>query len=1051
LFRVLLFSLISSATFLAAGPQPQAFRRPLVFEPNRGQAPAEVKWLARGPGYQLFFAREGVTMGVEEGAAEASGSQQPPARGHTSTVKYSMERMKLAGSRPWDDLTGLEPTGGVSNYFVGNNAEAWRTNIPHFNRVSARSVYDGIDVVFYAKGGDLEYDFVVKPGADPKKIQLAFEGQHQMRVDPKSGDLVLTMAGGAEVRQLHPKVYQQIGKQRVEVAGGYELLDRGRAAFALARYDRRRPLVIDPTIAIIKFIGASDGGTYAAGVTVDRDGNSYVTGATFSKHLPLQQPLWHFHECDGGFLGFCSASDAFVTKLSPSGEILFSTYLGGDSPDGGSAIAVDSTGVFTTGYTRSGDFPKTLYANGSFDTRFGGADAFVTKLSPDGSQLIYSRIISGAGNDGGNAIAVDSQHAIWMTGQTTSRTLFVGTSSNRYAAAINGPSDVFYAKYGPAGEFVFRGLSGGSGDENGTGVAIDPDDNPWFTGQTCSPDFPATIGFNNPKGRCSVFVLRLTNQPQEGTTKFAAVFGGSELGDSGTAIAVNATREAYVGGFTRSFLFPVEPGGYQTVPTSTGPQAFVVKLDGFGHFVHTTFLGDNGNTFGYSIAINGADEVYLSGSTTSTSFPGAPAFTPLLNPLTGTPDSGFVSKFSPDLSALLFTTIMGNAAYGVAVSETVPSVTPAQTFAAGYQMVGNEERAFVDKLIEDVPASLSQTSPFAGATQWDSAFGDPDGWGLSPSYGTTLMFADINGDGMADVCGRGQAGMYCELSTGTDFGPLSLSKDVFSDAQGWSLGNYYSSLRFGDVNGDRRPEICGRGMAGIYCALNNGNGTFGFPVQWDTSFSDVNGWGIPQYGNTIMFADINSDGKADVCGRGRDGTWCALSTGTRFGSFFLLPNVFSDAQGWNLLDYYTSLRFADVDGDGKPDICGRGMAGIYCAHNNGNRTFGFPALWDSSSGPNFSDADGWGLPQYGSTIMFREINGDGKADVCGRGRAGIWCELSTGAGFDPAFLAQHNFSDAEGWNQLAYYGSLRFADVNGDHKPDICGRRSLGNYCALAK
>jgi FG-GAP-like repeat len=202
-----------------------------------------------------------------------------------------------------------------------------------------------------------------------------------------------------------------------------------------------------------------------------------------------------------------------------------------------------------------------------------------------------------------------------------------------------------------------------------------------------------------------------------------------------------------------------------------------------------------------------------------------------------------------------------------------------------------------------------------------------------------------------------------------------------------------------------------------------------------------------------MFADINGDGMADACGRGQAGIWCELSTGTDFSPPFLQQDVFSDAQGWSLGNYYSSLRFADVDGDGQPDICGRGMAGIYCAHNNGNRTFGFPVLWDSTSrfDITFGDAFGWGLPQYGSTIMFADINGDGKADVCGRGRAGIWCELSRGTGFDPAFLAQHNFSDAEGWNQVVYYASLRFTDVNGDRKPDICGRRTLGNYCGLAK
>lgn len=1042
MFRLLVFSMISSATFLAAAPQPQHFRRPLVFEPNRGQAPPEIKWLARAPGYQLFFTREGVTMMVEESVAEPSGSLLSRFVRPASKRKCSTLRMKLDGDRPWDHLTGLEPTGGVSNYYPGNDAKVWRTNIPHYNRVSAGSVYEGIDLVFYANEGELEYDFVLKPGADPKKIRLAFEGQDRMRVDDKSGDLVLTTVNGSELRQVRPKVYQQIGDTRVEVAGGYELLDDRRAAFALAAYDLRHPLVIDPTLQTLRYLGNQSQGQ---AIAVDGDGNSWMTGST-NINLPVTNASQYNDGVDHSFWasiwravrpflwpsGFQAVpegtylSNVFVTKWSPQGTILFSTYYGIGT---GSGIAVDSTGVVVTGWRMDGN-EEISYPTG----------LFALKLSLTGSRIYYS-VLAGASSDTGTSVALDSQHNAWIAGET-SATNFTGGST----------FDALILKVSPQGTFMLLKTFGGSGQDVASSVAVDGDDNPWFTGQTCSPDFPATPGLNNPQGRCSIFVIRLTNQ---GTTKSATVFGGSYLGDSATAIAVGANREAYVTGFTRSVLFPVEPKGYQPRPSSTGTQGFVVKLDSSGDLVHSTFLGGNGDTYGYAIALNGADEVYIAGTTTSTTFPGASSlyFTPAS-------PAGFVSKFTPDLTGLLFTAVLGTSVQGVAVSETVPSVNPAQIYAAGYGDA-NVRDAIVARLMEDLPANLPQASPFGGTDPWDafaivnSGSGFPDAYGWNqPQYATTLMFADINGDGKADVCGRGQAGMYCELSTAFgSFGPMFLADSAFSDANGWFIPNYYASLRFADVNGDGRPDICGRGLAGLYCALNTGNATFGGLQLWDSAFSDANGWNAPQYGTTMMFADINGDGKADVCGRGRDGMWCALSTGTSFTSFSLLPNLFSDAQGWALGDYYTSIRFADVNGDRKPDICGRGMAGIYCALSNGNGTFGPATLWDGSSsvGPNFSDANGWGLPQYGSTIMFADIDGDGKADVCGRGRAGIWCESSTGRNFDPGFLEQHNFSDAEGWNQLVYYGSLRFADVNGDHKPDICGRGRLGNYCALAK
>jgi hypothetical protein len=288
------------------------------------------------------------------------------------------------------------------------------------------------------------------------------------------------------------------------------------------------------------------------------------------------------------------------------------------------------------------------------------------------------------------------------------------------------------------------------------------------------------------------------------------------------------------------------------------------------------------------------------------------------------------------------------------------------------------------------------------------------------------------------------------LSTGAGFGPAFLAQSEFSDGNGWNQLVYYGSLRLADVNGDGSPDICGRGAAGVYCALNNGNGTFGSVKLWESFFGDAYGWNLPEYGTTMMFADINGDGKADVCGRGWQGIWCELSTGTGFGPAFLAQSEFSDGNGWNQLIYYGSLRLADVDGDGRPDICGRGSVGVYCALNTGNGKFGFATPWDGF----FSDASAWNHAEYGTTIMFADINGDGKADVCARGSLGISCEwsLGIGIGFGPAFLVQTDFSDANSWNQsAAYYDSIRFADVNGDGRPDICGRGAAGIYCVLTK
>jgi hypothetical protein len=353
-----LLPLLVSATTLVGGVHPASVVRPLVFEPNRGQASSSVNWLAHRPGYQLMLTNEGLTMRLKEGAAVSS------------------LKMTLKNSRPWRSVTGLEPTGGTSNYLHGTDSKAWRTNIPQYASVRASRVYDGIDLVLHSQGPDLEYDFVVAPGADPKRIALAFSGMDRLRVDEKSGDLILTTPDGAELRQARPRVYQEVGNRRVEVAGGYELRADGAAGFRLAAYDRRRPLVIDPIVTFTTFLRGSDFDA-AEGVAVDSAGNAYIGGTTLSDDFPTINAL----QLRQGFF------DGFVTKLSPQGTILFSTYLGGSDDEEVNAIAVDSTGVYVTGFTASTDFP------GQVVKKTDSVDTYVTKLLLDGGGIVYTTIV----------------------------------------------------------------------------------------------------------------------------------------------------------------------------------------------------------------------------------------------------------------------------------------------------------------------------------------------------------------------------------------------------------------------------------------------------------------------------------------------------------------------------------------------------------------------------------------------------------------------------------------------------------------------------------
>jgi hypothetical protein len=1115
MIRVSALSALIAGGVLSAAPAPQPFHRPLVFEPNRGQAPAQFQWLGQSSSYQVLLDGEGATIVIPDKTDLQAVSTRLPGTRPPRRLKYNAVRMKLAGSLPWKDIAGAGPTGGVSNYLNNRDLKRSVNRVPQYGRVTVANVYEGIDLVFYTSGGDLEYDFTVAPGADPEQIQVVFDGARDIRVDPKSGDLMVTLPGGSELRQLKPKVYQQFGDKRVEIAGGYRLLEQERAAFKLAGYDRRHALVIDPRFTIIRSIGGALD-DQAQAIAVDANGNAFITGVTFSLNFPVTDKSQFLHPKSCGSIfdpHICANvdSNAFVAEVTSNGSIGFVTY---DGLGSGNGIAVDSSGVYVTG---EAFIPESDVDTFPFHNDDG--EMFVQKLSLNG-QPGYFTFADEPREDFGNAIALDDLHNAWAVGAAK-------------PADGSVPMDALVIEVAPDGTMIYHRRFSSTGEDVAYGVAVSARQ-PWITGKTCGNGFPTTDGTVHQLSHCAVFVLHLD---EAGNESMGMVFGGFDGDDVGVAIAMNGSNTAYVTGYNNSeTVFPRTTGfeiGVQGNLSLKPPRLFITEVESFGRIVRSMLFGaPDGFVRPYAIGNNNGG-VYVAGATSSTSLPGLGSIG-----ADRPPTIGFVSKFSPDLSQLYYTQAFSEVLSGMALRG--PSPVFPEIYVTGWFDSANQNfDVIMAKMIDDTPASLmighktplqvmensftvywagssplltavtfdvfasdnggpfipfqtattatsanfkgvpghtygffsiatdaggnrepmkaraemvvtilaapAPTPAFTGGGSWDTFFADANRWN-QPQFATTLMFADINGDGKTDVCGRGVAGIWCDLSTGTGFGAAFLAQDQFSDANGWNQLDYYASLRFADVNGDGKPDICGRGKVGVFCALNNGNGTFGPAKQWDSSFSDAGNWGLPQYGDTMMFADINSDGKADVCGRGVAGIWCELATGTGFGAAFLAQDQFSDANGWNQLDYYASLRFADVNGDGKPDICGRGKVGVYCALNNGNGTFGLAKQWDSS----FSDAAGWSLPQYGTTMMFADINGDGKTDVCGRGVAGIWCGLSTGTGFGTAFLAQNQFSDANGWNQLAYYPSLRFADVNGDGKPDICGRAAAGVYCALA-
>jgi hypothetical protein len=685
-------AVVTTANMFAA-PGSKSFKHPVVFEPNQGQLAPEIQWMARASGYQMLITADSATFVLVEAAGQPlqkNSTQLSPeaARSVAANARETVLRMKLAGSHGWN-ANGVEPTGGVSNYFVGNDPKHWHSNIPHYGQVRIAGVYPGVDLLFYDNKGDLEYDFIVSPGADPKRIRLAFEGADHISLDEREGDLRVKTATGAEFRTHRPKVFQERGSRRVEIAGGYDIVGE-EAVFKLASYNVKHPLVIDPAVTFTTFLqgGAED---IATGIAVDGAGNSYVSGWTFSSD---------FASTTGSPLKGCKPVTrpntlclpaAFVAKLSPTGTVLFFTYLSGSDLDMAAAIAADATGAYVTGITFSPEFPAyfTSYKRG-------GGDVFVTKLSPTGS-LVYSSVFGGTNVDDASGIAVDATQSVYITGKTKSVDYPISTVSfpglppmqKLYGGGID---DAFVTKLDSRG-LLYDGYStylGGADSDEAADIAIDASGFAYVTGITFSINFPKVgPSFGTPRGNgtSTAFVTKLV--PGGSGALYSLTLGGGA--DEGNAIAVGANGNAYITGDTASAAFPTTASAFQINKPS--PQilngfanfdGFVAEISPGGLLLFATYLGGtNGATFGRSIRLNNIGEVYVAGSTATTDFPGP-------SPITPNPTAGFLVKFPPNLNALSFRIYLGAQINNIAITRTSSrflssALTPTYIYTTGFR------------------------------------------------------------------------------------------------------------------------------------------------------------------------------------------------------------------------------------------------------------------------------------------------------------------------------------------------------------------------------
>jgi hypothetical protein len=548
----------------------------------------------------------------------------------------------------------------VSNYFTG---ASWYTQIPHFGRVIARRIYSGIDVAWYGSQRQLEYDFIVSPGADPKKVRLRLDGASNLRISA-AGDLIIRTAS-SEFRMQKPIAFQD-GQF---VACAFEIIGKSEIGFRLGKYDRKKELTIDPVILNLSYstLVGGTGPDTAEAVWVDAAGAVTIAGTSSSADFP-----------PSGF-GVRSGGDAMVAQLNASGTALvFSTFIGGTGADIARAVSLDAAGnVLITGVTESSNFPLASQTQASLS---GASDAFITKLNPTGTGLIYSTYLGGSNLEDSYAIAINQATGEAFIGGDTRSNNFPTTSP--YKGTLNGTVEGFVAKFGPTGTRLFSTYWGGpafqpSGTHSGVtvrGLVLDSAGNPVFTG-TGGAVLPVSAGAAVATGNDSFVKGYIAKLSAAGANVLLCTYTQG-AGIFPRAIAVDPSNRMYIAGH---YQFAARDAGEP--PRDLTDDVFWAALNATGtSFTAIGTLVANSEDRANGIAVSGAEPfVHVAGYTKSSDFPKN-------NTIAGTPGTvtsteAFVAKINPGTAENIYVTLLGGTADDVA---TGVAVSAAGTFVSGY-------------------------------------------------------------------------------------------------------------------------------------------------------------------------------------------------------------------------------------------------------------------------------------------------------------------------------------------------------------------------------
>jgi hypothetical protein len=664
------FSILPKSTF--DGFQTTILHQTSFFTENKGQWDPEILFIGDTSFGKVAFSKRAIYYqliqknAIDQRIIKASSFDQCRNESMKQTISIKSHIIKISFIQPlFPKIQGKEMLNHYNNYLIGNSSKKWVTNCRNFDRVTYENIWEGIDLTYFFTNQGLKYEFYVSPDANINDLLLKVEGANISC----HGTLMQLATPIGNIQDLNLFVFDQITHKSIH---SFFSVKGNLISFQGISKKRENTIIIDPLL-YSTYLGGSSGDLVYA-IAVDAEGNTFFTGSSLSTDFPTTPGVVQTTTMGAG--------DVFVSKLNSTGtSLLYSTYLGGAGVEIGEGIAVDAEGnAFIAGSSSSTDFPTTP---GTYQTSSKGAgDAFVAKLNPSGTTLLYCTFLGGALNDLGFRIDLDSGGNAYVAGRTYSAD-FPTTLGVYQSIYKGGDADAFVAKLNPSGTtLLYSTYLGGSSYDSIMGISIDEWGNAFIAGYTRSTDFPTTLNAyqSSNKGFWDAFVSKLN--PNGTSLLYSTYVGGADYDYIEWGIAVDKEGNAFIAGYSSSTDFPTTPGSYQASSKGAG-DAFVAKLNPSGtSLLYSTYLGGTGADFIQGgIAVDKEGNAFIAGYSSSTDFPTTPDSYQASSKGAG---DAFVAKLNPSGTSLLYSTYLGGTEEDIAQGISLDS--EGYVYVAGYTL-----------------------------------------------------------------------------------------------------------------------------------------------------------------------------------------------------------------------------------------------------------------------------------------------------------------------------------------------------------------------------